>query len=247
MDHWQYQPAGDMDLPPTERFKSLRRESGLVATAVQAAAWATTRVYLTLVHRLRIEGREHLPTEPPYILAANHSSHLDAAVMAMAVPWRHHDRLFPIAAGDVFFQTPARSLLAAMVLNALPMWRHNCGRHALEAMRQRLLDDACIYILFPEGTRSRDGDVQPFKAGVGMLLARSAAPVIPCWLDGTFEALPPGHRLPRPRSVILRLGRALNFNDVENRRRGWEQATAQLQHAIKVLATWSSGNGGISG
>jgi 1-acyl-sn-glycerol-3-phosphate acyltransferase len=71
--------------------------------------------------------REKLPAHGPFVLAANHCSHLDALVLDSALKPRHRERAFPMAAGDVFFQTKAISVFSAIMLNALPMWRKNCG------------------------------------------------------------------------------------------------------------------------
>ena len=132
-----------------------------------------------------------IPDEPPFVMIANHTSHLDALVLASVLPCRLCDRVFPVAAGDVFFNTSATSLFSATLLNALPMWRKNCGSHALKDLRRRLVDEPCGLILFPEGTRSRDGSLQAFKVGLGMLIAGTAVPVIPCHIDGAFQAFPP--------------------------------------------------------
>ena len=110
--------------------------------------------------------------------------------------------MFPVAAGDVFFETPALSLLSAQVLNALPMWRKNCGPHALAELKERLALEPCGYILFPEGARSRDGTLKPFKAGLGMIVAGTPVPVVPCWITGAFQ---PGIRNPAGPSPESRL------------------------------------------
>ena len=91
--------------------------------------------------------------------------------------------------GDTFFQTPIMRAFAAGAMNALPLWRKNAGRHAMEDLRQRLIGEPCGYILFPEGTRSRDGAMKRFKAGVGMLVNGTRVPVIPCHIEGTHRAL----------------------------------------------------------
>src|SRR2546423_1144054 len=109
MENWKLEPARDLGLPPGQRLRSLRRESGLVETAAHVAWWALVRGYLAACHRLVIEGRHHLPEKPPFVLVANHASHFDALVLASPFPWRLRDRVFPIAAGDVFFETPVRS------------------------------------------------------------------------------------------------------------------------------------------
>src|SRR5207247_969021 len=102
-------------------------------------------------HRLQVTGGEHLPKSAPFILIGNHASHLDAIVLGSPLPWKLQDRVFVLAAGDVFFDSPARSVFSAVVLNAFPVWRGKAGAHALEEMRTRLMEEPCIYILFPEG------------------------------------------------------------------------------------------------
>jgi 1-acyl-sn-glycerol-3-phosphate acyltransferase len=201
------------------------------------AWWGMVRGYLALWHRLTIHGRQHLPSEPPFILVANHSSHLDALVLASPLPWRLRDRIFPIAAGDVFFETASMSALAAGFLNALPMWRKKCGPHALEQLRRRLLEEPCGYVLFPEGARSRTGEMAAFKPGVGMLLAGTSVPVVPCHLDGCFDALPAGRCFPVPRHITLRIGKQVTFTAVPNDREGWLQVAREIETRVKELGT----------
>src|SRR5437763_7255516 len=141
MQEWNLQPARDLGMPPGERLRSLQRESGLISTGLHIAWWSVIRGYLAVWHRLAISGQQHIPAQPPFVLVGNHTSHLDALVLAAPLPWRLRDRIFPIAAGDVFFQTPLASAFAAGMLNALPMWRKKCGPHALEELRRRLLEE----------------------------------------------------------------------------------------------------------
>src|SRR5919198_2044307 len=105
MEPWKLEPAHDTGLAPGERFRSVRRESGLFEMLVHQFAFAIIRGYLAIAHRLKITGREHLPLRGPFILAANHCSHLDALSLVAALRPRHRERAFPVAAGDVFFQT----------------------------------------------------------------------------------------------------------------------------------------------
>jgi 1-acyl-sn-glycerol-3-phosphate acyltransferase len=236
MDPWVYKPATDMELPPVERARSLRRESGLMSDLGHFACHGLARAYFRLYHRMRIEGSENLPGELPFVLVANHASHLDALALAATMPRRLCGRVFPVAAGDVFFQTPATSLASAFFLNALPMWRKRCGSHALAELRARLVGEPCGYILFPEGGRSRDGRMLPFKMGLGMLTAGTGVPVVPCHLGKTFEAFPPGARLPRPRQVRVRIGRPLSFAGLPNARAGWEGVVSAIEAAVHRLA-----------
>jgi 1-acyl-sn-glycerol-3-phosphate acyltransferase len=237
MDKWDLQPARDLGLPAGERLRSLQRESGLISTGLHLAWWSLVRGYLGLWHRLAIRGQQHIPKAPPFILIANHASHLDALVLAAPLSWRLRDRIFPIAAGDVFFETPLVSAFAAGMLNALPMWRKKCGPHALEQLRQRLLEEPCAYILFPEGKRSRDGQMSAFKPGLGMLVAQTSVPVVPCYLDGCSEALPADHRWPLHRPIRLRIDQPLTFADVANNREGWLHIATVTQERVKALAS----------
>lgn len=235
MEPWKYDPAHDQGLPPVERFRSLQRESGLISTVLHRLWWSTVRVYLRLWHSLRIDGREHLPSDPPFVIVANHTSHLDALVLAASLPHKHRDRIFPIAAGDVFFETPTASALSALLLNALPMWRKKCGSHHMEQLRERLLEEPCAYILFPEGTRSRLGTMGSFKAGLGMLVAGTSVPVIPCYLEGCFQALPSDRRYPRRHPIRLHIGPPLTFAEVANDRHGWKQVAAKVEEGVRAL------------
>jgi 1-acyl-sn-glycerol-3-phosphate acyltransferase len=236
MDEWQYRPAADQHLPPQERLRSVRREVGLVGATTQMLWRVVSRSYLRLYHRLAVEGLEHVPARPPFVMVANHTSHLDALVLAAALPWRLRRSAFPVAAGDTFFETPAVTVFAALMLNALPMWRKRCGAHGMAELRSRLVEEPAIYLLFPEGTRSRDGSMGHFKPGLGMLIGGADVPIVPCHLDGAFAAFPPNTRMPRPLPMRLRIGPAHNFSDLPNDRTGWQAIAERLEAAVRELA-----------
>ena len=69
--------------------------------------------WLALAHRLSIEGLENVPAEPPFVLVANHTSHLDALILAACLPRNQRGKVFPIAAGDTFFETKLATAFAA--------------------------------------------------------------------------------------------------------------------------------------
>ena len=236
MDEWELQPARDLGMPLGQRLRSTERECGLIDSGLQLVWWTLVRGYLSVWHRLKIHGRQHLPKKPPFVIVANHSSHLDVFVLASHLSWRGHDHIFPIAAGDVFFETPTLTAFAAGMLNALPMWRKKAGSHALQQLRRRLLEEPCAYILFPEGTRSRDGFMTNFKPGLGMLVAETAVPVIPCYLEGCFEALRSDQKWPRRQRISLHVGTPLVFDGVKNDREGWLHIARRSEAEVKRLA-----------
>ncbi|MCC6907098.1 MAG: 1-acyl-sn-glycerol-3-phosphate acyltransferase [Phycisphaerales bacterium] len=231
MDEWRYDRAQDFGLPLSARLESVRREGGLASSMLRHAWWLGACTYTRFWHRLRVENRCALPARPPFVLIANHSSHLDTLVMAAALPMRLRQCTFPIAAHDTFFETTLRRSFSSMMLNALPMWRRHCGRHAAGDLRARLISGGCSYILFPEGTRTRTGEMGPFRAGLGMLVAGTPVPVVPCRIDGAFAALPPGHRFPKPAKITLKIGPPQTFASAPNDRSGWQNIAKQM-HAI---------------
>ena len=236
MDRWKYKPAGDFGLPAMESVGSLRREAGLPSLAAHLLWGSLTRAYFQIFHRLKIEGFERLPPQAPFVLVANHTSHLDALVLACGLPLRFRLRAFPIAAGDTFFTKPAKAFFAAFLLNALPMWRKKCGPHALDVLRQKLVSDPAIFILFPEGTRARDGKLGPFKSGVGRLVAGSDVPVVPCHLTGCFESLPADASRPRFHRIRLKIGSARLFAEVPDERAGWDTISEVLSGDVAALS-----------
>src|SRR5258706_7788212 len=186
MEEWKFEPAHDLGLPFPDRLKSLRREGGLAGPLIHIAWRTFIRCYLRLFHRLKVRGAENLPREAPFILVSNHSSHLDVLALAAPCPARLRDRLFPIAAGDTFFEKVPVAAFAAYALNALPLWRKHCDPRDLEELRRRLIDEPCAYVLFPEGTRTRTGELGTFRRGIGALGASTLVPGVPSYLRGAF-------------------------------------------------------------
>jgi 1-acyl-sn-glycerol-3-phosphate acyltransferase len=170
------------------------------------------------------------------VLVANHASHLDAPVLAAGLPLRFCDRTFALAAGDTFFTSLALSAMATATLNALPIWRKKTRQDHLATLRTRLLDEGCIFLLFPEGTRTRDGTMAAFKPGLGALVAGTDVPVLPCHITGAWDALPPHRSLPRANRLALTIGAPLSFAATANDPAGWREVAARAEWAVRRLA-----------
>jgi 1-acyl-sn-glycerol-3-phosphate acyltransferase len=235
MKGWEFQPARDRDLHGIERHRSLQRENGLAASVCRLLWWAIIRVMFRIWNRLRVSGCGNLPGSPPFILVANHTSHLDAPLLGSLLPARWRDRVSPVAASDTFFEKRPTAAFAAWFLNALAIRRHGSGTHDLEQMRQRLNNDNAVFIIFPEGTRSRTGEMQCFKSGIGRLVAESKVPVVPCRLDGCFRAMPPGARFVKPTRLSIQIGQPITFEDCPDSRDGWDIIAGRLHDRIKEL------------
>ena len=236
MPDWQLRPARDLGLKPSERLRSIGRERGLGGLLLAMAWRGLVWTYLRVFHRLRIEGREHLPPEPPFVMVANHASHLDALVLSVALPPRLAANAYALAAGDTFFTSNAKAAFAAYAINALPVWRNKTSARDLTGLRQRLHEDRAVLILFPEGTRTRTGAMGRFKPGIGALVAGTPVPVVPCYLEGAFAAWPPTRRLPLPGRLRLVIGKPLAFRDPAQNRAELNAVSAQCEQAVLALA-----------
>lgn len=235
MDRFKLQPARDLEVPVHRRRGDVRRETGHVGWLMQCMTTAILRCYLKLYHRVKIEGIDHLPTDAPYVLIANHASHMDTLLLSTLVPARLRGRVFPLAAGDFFFESRPRAAVFTVLLNLLPIRRKAADRHALEHLRLRLIEDGLVYLVYPEGTRGDGEKIAPFKPGIGMMVAGTTVPVVPCYLSGCNEALGKGRWLPRPCRVGVRLGAPLTFEAHKNRRASWCEIAGQLHTAVGCL------------
>lgn len=232
---WNLKPARDLGLSTRERLASPLRERSLGSLAISAGWRWLVRLYLALSHRLRVIGRENLPRTAPFLLIANHASHLDALILTSVLRGPPARRVYVLAAADTFFTNIRQSAFAAYALNALPVTRQGDARAGMLAMRGRLREDGAVYVIFPEGTRTRTGTLGAFKAGMGMLVAGTNIQVVPCWIQGAFEAWPAHHKLPRPRPVKLLVGAPLRFPDAPDTAAGWRRVTEACEAAVRRL------------
>jgi 1-acyl-sn-glycerol-3-phosphate acyltransferase len=157
--------------------------------------------------RWRVYDPERVPAEGAAIIAANHASFIDPLVVGASAR-----RELNYLARDSLFGNP---LLAAVLreVNVVPVDREGGSPAGLKAILDRLLADNAI-VLFPEGTRTRDGQLQPARAGIGLIVIKSQAPVVPVRVFGTFEAFNRYMKLPRPRRIAVKFGQPLHFTDL---------------------------------
>lgn len=151
-----------------------------------------------------IFNKERVPPSGRAILAGNHASYLDPPLIGSAA-----DREISYLARETLFRFPPVGWLLRNV-NAVPIDRDGGGPAGLKTIIEQLNRDQAI-VLFPEGTRTRDGALQPARSGVGLIVIKSRAPVIPIRIWGTFEAYNRFHKFPRPRKLRIKFGEPLHF------------------------------------
>ena len=166
--------------------------------------WTCFRVMYATYFRWRVFGAENVPVQGGVILASNHASFLDPPLVGSGLK-----RDINYLARESLFRFPGIGALLRS-WNAVPVDRDGGGAKGLKTILSRLLDGNGI-ILFPEGTRTLDGKLQPARSGIGLTVIKSTAPVVPVRVFGTFEAYGKKHKFPRPHRVIVKYGRPMNF------------------------------------
>ena len=163
------------------------------------------RWYYRLYHRGRVWNRDRLPQAGGVILAANHVSFLDPPLLGAAC---RREAFY--MARDTLFRNP----LAGWLLrswNCVPIKREGGDIAALRTALRMLADGKAV-LMFPEGTRSKDGNLQEGRAGIGMIVVKSKVPIVPMRIFGTDHALPRGASLPRPAKLTIRFGEPFTYS-----------------------------------
>ena len=207
----------------------------LLVKSFRLMASLLIRGALRVYNRFEIVRPENIRTNRSLVIVSNHSSHLDTPCLLAALRLRTLSRVFPVAAEDYFFHSAGRRWIASIIFNALPLTRQTSARQSLSLCRQLLGEPGNVLVVFPEGTRSSDGEVRKFKDGIGLLVAGHDISVVPCYLDGADRAWPKGKRLPRPRKVRLIIGHARSYLSSSTNRADINAIAADLRDAVMAL------------
>jgi len=195
---------------------------------------------------LTVSGLENLEGRGPFIFVANHTSHLDTPVLLSALPPRVRRRTVVAAAMDNFFMQSFKAFRTVLVFNAIPIDRHKINRRSSQQALE-LVEDHWNLVLYPEGGRSPDGNLQEFKGGAAYLAERSRASVIPTYihdvgfLRGPKYAKAPMYtrgRSQRRHPVSVTFASPLRAESGENIRR----FGARIEEAVAQLGRQVSGN-----
>jgi 1-acyl-sn-glycerol-3-phosphate acyltransferase len=167
-------------------------------------SWLTVRGFARVYFRLRVYHADRVPPVGPIIIAANHASFADPPLIGCAV-----HRAMNFLARDTLFEVPGFGRLIRE-LHAIPVDRDGAGAAGLRAVLDRL-DTGGGVLLFPEGTRSRNGNLQTARSGVGFTAIKSGARVVPVRVFNAFDAYGRHHVLPRSAPIVIKFGHPLGF------------------------------------
>ncbi|MDO4570310.1 MAG: lysophospholipid acyltransferase family protein [Planctomycetia bacterium] len=164
------------------------------------------RIISAVYFRIRYNFEEEFPREGKVVLVANHQSFLDPPLIGIGLPRQAH-----YMARDTLF----RGLLGWHIshLNAYPISRDKNPVAGIKETLKRLKHGEAV-LIFPEGTRSEDGELQPFHAGIIAVAKRSGAPIVPCAIDGAHRALPRKAFFPLPRKIVVKYGKIITPEEI---------------------------------
>ncbi|MFG2543959.1 lysophospholipid acyltransferase family protein [Streptomyces sp. NPDC048594] len=194
---------------------------------------------LRLVFRPRIEGLDHVPASGAAIVAGNHLSFSDHFLMPAVL----RRRITFLAKAEYFTGPGLKGRLTAFFFRSagqIPVDRSGkeAGQAAIREGLGVLGKDELLGI-YPEGTRSHDGRLYKGKVGVAVMALRAGVPVVPCAMIGTFEAQPPGRKIPKVHPVVIRFGEPLDFSryaGMESEKAVLRAATDEIMYAILSLS-----------
>ena len=238
-------PAG-LDRQPPERKVGVGYDSAWARRYPARLARAlvidnVTRPLAHLVAAPEVRGAEVLElVETPVIFVANHASHLDTPLLLSVLPVDFRHRTVVAAAADHFFDRRWKAHLWAGALNAIPIERQRVNRRSAD-LAAELIGEGWNLVIFPEGGRSPDGWLQPFRGGAAYLAVRSGRPVVPVHLSGTWRLLPKGTKGLRRGLTTVRFGMPMRPDDGEDARRfGVRIETAIATMADEDRSDWWS-------
>lgn len=195
------------------------------------ALQVTTRPFLRLYFRHQSHGLDNIPETSGAVIATNHASNLDPPLIGVDVP----RPLFTMAKKSLHETTGVGELIRA--LYSFPVRRGVLDTTALRTAVELLRNDNLV-LMFPEGTRTRDGELQTARPGVGKIVAESGVMVVPGYVRGTYEAMGKGSSCPKPMKTDVYFGDPLTFDDIlnsETDREDYEAISESIMDSIRSI------------
>ena len=194
---------------------------------------------LRLLARTTVHGLDNVPDAGAAILASNHLSVLDSFYLPFMV-----ERPVTFAAKSEYFTgtRPQERMIGAYLRATKQLSVDRAGARAAQEMLEAalgLLESGALFGIYPEGTRSPDGRLYRGRTGVGWLALHSQAPVIPVAMIGTDKLLPPGHKLPKPGRIEIRIGKPLAFDEFFDQPAGAKQRRAVTDRVMAAIGELS--------
>lgn len=208
---------------------------GFIVRILGAFLSHLNRAFMRWMFRLEVHGLDHLPRHGSFILTPNHVSLLDPQALAAALPEAHRAHTYWGGWTGIMFRSPLMRLVswAAHVVPVDP----EGGPLSSLAFGVAALRKGANLVWFPEGGRSRNGKLQRFRPGIGLVVQVHPAPIVPVWIAGTYEALPYGQRWPRRCQITVTFGTPTDPEELQPRGSGAEPHEQMADALYRRVAT----------
>jgi 1-acyl-sn-glycerol-3-phosphate acyltransferase len=193
---------------------------------VYQASTRLFKLFLLLWNRLKIRGAENIPERGGVLLASNHASFLDPPVVGVG----YRDRPVHFMARNTLWNSRFGSWWMDHV-GCIPVSRGTGDMRALK-LTIKMLKEGRAVSMFPEGTRTEDGELQKAKGGIGFIIEKSGCIVVPAYIDGTYKAHPKGTKFIKPSKVTITYGKPITQDDFQALGSGRE---AYDKHAALIM------------
>ncbi len=210
-----------------------------VADAGRAVLDAGQRAIYGGLFDVKVTGKAFIPQNRNFLVVANHASHLDMGLVKVAMG-EQGERLVALAARDYFFDTAAKRAYFENFTNLIPMDRSGSLRESLRLAGESLTQGFNL-LIFPEGTRSANGELQEFKPTTGYLALGFGVDILPVYLHGTYDALPKGAWWPKFEHLEVRIGPVLEIGKLREkvkglaRSEGYRLVTRMAEESVRAL------------
>jgi long-chain acyl-CoA synthetase len=197
------------------------------------------RLFYTRALDTKVRGEAYIPQHTNFIVAANHSSHLDMGALKVALGDVGRD-LASLAAADYFFKNKWRRAYFKNLTNLVPMERSGSIRKSL-GIAEGVLRGGKSLVLFPEGTRSRSGEMVDFLPSLGYLALKAEVGILPAYIEGAHAAMPVGATIPKQRKLGVCFGPFLTIDFLHRLSKGmsqqeaWRVCSALCQRIVENL------------
>lgn len=181
-------------------------------------------LFALVFYRARHTGTQNIPAEGPVLMVSNHQSHLDPPLVGCGCR-RHMNFL----ARDTLFLSPVFAKLISSV-NAIPIDREGGGLAGIKETLRRLKRGEMV-LLFPEGTRTPNGEIQRFRPGFTTLAVRSKAAIVPAAIEGAFRAWPKTRKFPRFGVIHVHYGEPILPEQVQAMNEG--ELVAEVERRVR--------------
>ncbi len=212
------------------------KHEGMADMRVYQFSTRLFKLFLLIWNRLRIRGAENIPDSGGVLLASNHASYLDPPVAGVG----YRGRPIHFMARDTLWNSRFGSWWMKKV-GCIPVSRGTGDVKALK-LTIRALKEGKAVSMFPEGTRTEDGELQEAKGGIGFIIEKSGCVVVPAYIDGTYKAHPKGTSLIKPTKVTITYGKPITQDDFQALGSGREAYDKHAALIMQRIAELKNGN-----